>query len=222
MFEFYPETHTYWVDNELVPCVTDMVSVYSKEDFASDDMEEQIAAATERGTVMHDYLARRLKGEDPADIEIPDEYWSYADGVELFLDEHDLTPHWIERPVYGEVDGLTYAGTVDFYGTVNHVEMVLDWKFVSSLDKAKVAAQLGAYARLLAANDKEVWSMAAVQFLPNSYRYYHCTVESGLAMFEPCLQLAKAKKVQFNRNSLIRKGELDGYFQKTADDPVGD
>lgn len=222
MFEFYKETHTYWVDGELVPCVTDMVSVYGKEDYSSDDAEERIAAATERGTVMHDYIERRLRGEDPADIEIPEEYWPYAEGVELFLEEHVLRPIYIEKAWYGEVDGLTYAGTTDFYGMVNHVEMVLDWKFVSQVDKHKVAAQLGAYARLLAANDKEVWSLGAVQFLPGTYRYYHCTIESALSMFEPCLQLAKAKRVQFNKNSLVRKGELDGYFSKADADPDGD
>ena len=142
--------------------------------------------------------------------------------MELFLEEHALSPIYIEKAWYGEVDGLTYAGTTDFYGGVNHTEAILDWKFVSQVDKHKVAAQLGAYARLLAANDKEVWSLGAVQFLPGTYRYYHCTIESALAMFEPCLQLAKAKRVQFNKNSLVRKGELDGYFQKADADPDGD
>lgn len=208
MFEYYPETHTYWLDGKQIPSVTQLVSVYGP-DMEADEIEAQIAPATERGTVMHDYLHHRLTGEDADEIvEVPDIYADYIDGVELFLAEHSLEPVALETPMFSDAP-LPFAGTPDFVGIFDGTPAILDWKFVSSLVKPKVAAQLGAYGILsYQFLDFDAEALAAVQFLPGSYRLYLSDRETGMNCFNPILDLERIRQKQFLRNTLMIDGDL--------------
>ena len=213
MFEYYPETHTYWLDGKQLPGVTEIVSVYGP-DFELDEFEDILGPATERGTVMHDYIYRRFHGEEPEDIEIPDIYQDYADGVELFLSEHTFIGAMMEHPL-GSAH-LGFAGTPDYYGWFDDEPTILDWKFVSQLVKHKVAAQLGGYLQLITeGNQRPVSQLAAVQFLPNTYRLYRCDLTTAARLFYPAWLLSRRSALTFQRGSLILKGDPNGSI-----DPV--
>jgi hypothetical protein len=92
---------------------------------------------------------------------------------------------------------------------VDGAETVLDWKFVSSIQKQKVAAQLGGYARMLSERDLEVWQAAAVQFLPGTYRMYKTDIHTMVELFNTCLDVAKIKAKRFKRSTLILEGDKE-------------
>ena len=98
--QFDPAAHQYTVDGTPVPSVTQLVSPLGTDMDEPDPLlEGAMDAAADRGITMHDYLAFRLGGGDREDYELPDAYAVYADGVDLFLSEHDIEPLLIEKPL---------------------------------------------------------------------------------------------------------------------------
>lgn len=171
---FDADTHTYYLDGEAVPSVTQLTGIYSTYIVQEgDDLELTMAAAAERGTILHAYLEHRLWGGVRDDFEMPDAYDGYADGVDLFLAEHAVTPYLTETPLWGELDGVRFAGTPDFVGLFDGERSILDWKFVSQIQKTKVGAQLSGYLSLCLCGDWAMDKLYCVQFLPNrTYRLY--------------------------------------------------
>ena len=161
-----------------------------------DDLDElterMVDGASDRGTTMHAYLAHRLNGGEPEDFELPDAYMDYAESVELFLSEHTITPWLIEEPL-GCAD---YAGTPDLVCDFDGKPSILDYKFVSTIAKTKVGAQLQGYMRLCAANHLFVDNLYAVQFLRDGYRLYPVDAETTSLSFTICetIHLLKNKK----------------------------
>lgn len=202
-FEFDPETHTYRVDGQIVPGVTELASIMGDPMPAEgDDLEITVEAAAERGTVMHGYLEHRIWGGEPQDCEIPDAYAGYAQAVELFLAEHKLDPVYVEEPMWAEEDGIVFAGTPDFVGTFDGKLAILDWKFVSTVQKTKVGAQLSGYHALCGA--EELWAerLACVQFLADgTYRLYNVSLNVG--DFDLCLEVWRSKHKKHPRGGII-------------------
>lgn len=190
---FNETDHTYTVDGNPVPSITQLVAPLGV-DF--DDMDElterMVDGAADRGTTMHAYLAHRLSGGEPEDFELPDQYMDYAESVELFLSEHTITPWLIEEPL-GCAD---YAGTPDLVCDFDGKPSILDYKFVSTIAKTKVGAQLQGYMRLCAANHLFVDNLYAVQFLRDGYRLYPVDAETTSLSFTVCetIHLLKNKK----------------------------
>jgi hypothetical protein len=199
---FNEEWHEYYVNGVRVPGVTELVSILG-EDYDSDDAlrEATIAAATERGITMHGYLEHRLLGGDPEEYEIPGEYSGYAEAVELFLAEHEFEPWLIETPMDGEASGAVYAGTPDFVGVFDGKATILDYKFVSSVAKTKVGAQLNGYQGLCLQNDINVEKLIAVQFMRDgTYRLYPARMENF--DFLLCIEVWKAKNKKHLRGEI--------------------
>lgn len=202
MLTFNEEWHEYYVDGERVPGVTELVGILGI-DYDDDEavMEATIAAATERGITMHGYLEHRLLGGMPEEYELPGEYADYADAVELFLREHSFEPLLIETPMSGELSGVQYAGTPDYVGNFDGGMAILDYKFVSTVAKTKVGAQLNAYSGLCEQNDIDVTDLIAVQFMRDgTYRLY--PVLPNARDFLLCVEVWKAKKKKHPRGGI--------------------
>lgn len=186
---FDESTHTYYIDGKPVPSVTQLVAPMGKDlNDLEDDyyLELAVEAAAERGTVLHAYIAHRLTGGEAEDFEMPSEYQSYADSVELFLSEHDVKPWIIETPLYG--DG--YAGTPDLVCEMDGQAAIVDYKFVSQITKSKVGAQLGGYKELCDFNGISINALAAIHFLRDGrYRLYGVDIGSAAAAFNVCRSL---------------------------------
>lgn len=162
-------THTYTVDGEAVPCVSDLIAVYGKDLEEGDDLELLMDAAAERGTVCHAVLAAYLSGnEDP---EYPSSYEPYVEAIRLFLAEHRIYPLSIETPVFCERFG--FAGTPDLLCEFDGMLAVVDYKFVSQIAKTKVKAQLNAYGAAYEEQGIYPDRLLAVQFMKDgTYRIY--------------------------------------------------
>lgn len=198
---FYPETHTYTLDGKEIPSVTQLVEIYSTAKVEEDsDLELTFESAAERGTLLHGYLEHRLTGGEAEDYEIPDAYSGYVDAIELFLAEHELEPLLIETPLcaYGR---FMYAGTPDYVGGFDGDLSIMDWKFVSQIQKTKVGAQLNGYNILCQNNGIYPEKLFCVQFLSGGeYRLYPVG-DDGETM-DLCCQVYEAKNMKHPRGGI--------------------
>ena len=93
VLSFDPAAHVYRLDGKQVPSVTQLTSIFGPDSIQEgDSLELTMEAAAERGTVLHGYIEHRLNGGTREEYELPDGYAAYADGVDLFLAEHELDP----------------------------------------------------------------------------------------------------------------------------------
>lgn len=198
-FLFYPETHTYTLDGKEIPSVTQLVEIYLTAKVEEDsDLELTFESAAERGTLLHGYLEHRLAGGEVEDYEIPDAYSGYVDAIELFLSEHELEPMLIETPMHC-VD--CFAGTPDYIGGFDGNTAILDWKFVSQIQKTKVGAQLNGYRIIAERNDIYIEKLYCVQFLADGqYRLY--PVGDDGETFDLCWDVYQAKNMKHPRGGI--------------------
>lgn len=200
---FDPETHTYRVDGEIVPSVTQLTAIFGPPPpEEGDDLELTVEAAADRGSTLHAYLQHRLEGGEPEDFELPDVCCPYADAVELFLSEHRLEPMLVETPLWGEARGVRFAGTPDLVGEFDGRLSILDWKFVSQVQKTKVGAQLSGYWELCGANGIFPEALYCVQFLQNgTYRLY----PSGMTADDLflCLDVYRSARKKHPRGAIL-------------------
>lgn len=199
---FEPETHTYRLRGEAIPSVTQLTAIYGADMVEPDgDMELTLEAAAERGTALHGYIEYLLRGGEGCEYEMPDMWRGYADAVELFLSEHTLDPMLVETAMYAHENDVDFAGRPDFVGEFDGVLSILDWKFVSQVQKTKVWAQLNGYLSLCYHNDVFPDELYCVQFLSDgTYRLYPA---SSLAFpFDLCLNVWREKNRKHQRGRI--------------------
>lgn len=196
-YRYDAENHKYYVCDVEVPSVTQLVAPLGKDFDEPDDLFESILDyATERGITMHGYLEHRLQGESREDYELADMYNDYADAVESFLSEHQITPLLIETNLYSN----EYAGTPDLICEFDGKTAILDYKFVSSIAKSKVGSQLVGYDKLCGLNGIYVDELYAVHFKNDgTYALLKVDRETLEPMFDACLQLHKFKNYKHKR-----------------------
>lgn len=189
---FNPETHTYTVDGTVIPCVSDIIAILGKP--IPEELEAVFEAAAERGTALHKVLEEYLTGNYK--YRYPAEYGAYVGGIRLFLMEHFIEPYNIEQPIYNEK--LNYAGTPDLVGMFDGELSIIDYKFVSQVDKLKVKAQLNAYRLAYESIGVAIEKLYAVQFLPTgAYRLYPVAVDN--TEFTACHALYQAGQRKHGR-----------------------
>ena len=189
--EFNEEKHQYLVDGVPVPSVTQLVAPLGADMDEPDDLLDMaLDAATDRGVTMHAYIAHRLQGLPAEDFDLPGIYEPYACGVELLLAEHTVTPLSVETPMPGN----GYAGTPDLVCEFDGVTAILDWKFVSTVAKSKVGAQLAGYMELCETNGIFPDRLYAVQFTRDGdYRLYPADPDTNMLAFKVCQHLHTIK-----------------------------
>ena len=189
--EFDESKHQYLVDGVPVPSVTQLVAPLGADlDEPDELLETALDAAADRGVTMHAYIAHRLQGLSADEFELPDLYQVYAQGVEQLLAEHAIVPLIVETPL----PGIGYAGTPDLVCEFDGATAVLDWKFVSTIAKSKVGAQLAGYQELCEVNGIFPDDLYAVQFTRDgSYRLYPVEPEPNYLAFTVCKHLHNIK-----------------------------
>jgi hypothetical protein len=187
--------HRYTVDGVEKDGVTSLCAIYGDE--PDEFVEEAMERAADRGVTLHKVLELALIGEDYSD-EYPAMYQPWVDSIETFLAEHEITPIAIEEPIYSE--RLNVCGTPDLLCLYDGVLAVLDWKFVSSIIKPKVKAQLNGYKEIY--NDNGVYPerLVAVQFTRNGYRLYE--VATGGDEWATALQVRDIRKRKYGRGKI--------------------
>lgn len=144
-FSFREQSHTYLLDGQPLPCVSDLCRFIHREVY-KDAPAWSMEAAALRGTAVH-AAAEALDRNGYADI--PDEYAPYMQAYAAFLRDHAVSWDMIEQPMYHPDD--LYAGTIDRYGTVDGFLSLVDLKTTYAVYKPLCSSQLNLYRRMLEA-----------------------------------------------------------------------
>ena len=132
---FEEETHTYRVNDAVVPSVTQLIGTYIGDRSKQFYKEEH----AERGRFVHAITAHM---DNTLDLTCPSQFQGYKDAYDAFLTEHSPRILASEQMVFSP--RYWYAGRVDRWVEVAGTEGVLDIK--TGKPKPDVELQLAAYA----------------------------------------------------------------------------
>ena len=174
-FEFDPATHTYTVDGETVPSVTEILAPLTVGKYPPNAGVIQQAAA--RGTRIHELCA--LYDMDALPEEFEADLVPYVQAWANFCRDYQMEWLHIEKPLHDE---QYVAGTLDRLGRDRlGYYTVVDIKTAQSLDrpaKIALACQLYGYQRLAKHEGlyhySDIEAAMGVQLLKTGdYRVYH-------------------------------------------------
>lgn len=147
---FLERPHTYLLDGEAIPCVSDLCRFLSRELY-KDTPPWMLEAAAARGTAVHKATEELDK---TGGVRVEDDYAAYVQAYASFLREHDveweLTEYASWHPEH------RYAGTIDRYGKVDGTETLVDLKTTYRVHKPICTASLNLYRMMLEARGKTV------------------------------------------------------------------
>lgn len=144
---FDRDTHTYYVNGQKVPSVTELCKFLNYEAEYADKQQRDFAA--HRGTVVHELTAILDYGES---VEVPVDLLGYVQAWERFKRDYRFEVDYVERVVYGK----RFAGTIDIIGRVDgNKPCIVDKKTGSKPQKNPLQAQLNGYKMLLRENGDE-------------------------------------------------------------------
>lgn len=186
---FFDDSHTYTVDGEPVPSVSELCRFISREVY-KDIQQFRLDNAAERGSGVHkatEILDKYGKCEVTEDIE------PYLRAYLAFRKDHDCQWQKIEFATHHPEK--LYAGTLDRYGTVDGVPAIVDIKSCSVVDPAHrtlYTAQLNLYRRMLP-DDLPVEKLYVLHLKKDAtYKLWELPIEDSLA--DSCLTLHTALK----------------------------
>lgn len=120
MIEFDAVNHTYILDGQPVPSVTQILT-----DMGLIDATWFTDYSRERGKLVHRIIQWHLSGELD-ETTVDDTLRGYLDAWKRFEVYAGFTPTAIEKPLASSV--YHFAGTPDYIGTLNGVEVIIDAK----------------------------------------------------------------------------------------------
>ena len=185
---FTEKNHTYTVDGEPVPSVSEITRFLTRELY-QDVMQVSLDAAADRGTKIHK-AAEAL--DKYGEIEVSDDILPYLKAYLAFLKEEK--PEWekIEWPVN---KGLEYAGTIDRYGTLRGKKGIVDLKSTANIKKNhRVLYTAGQNLYRMAAEEKHpIEALFILQLKKDeTYKLIELPIDDELAL--ACLALHNATK----------------------------
>lgn len=190
---FFDNDHTYQIDGETLPSVSEIIRFISREIYGNVN-QWALDNACDRGTKVHracELLDKFGEVEDSYDI------GGYIEAYISFV--RDKNPQWtmIERQMYHREK--MYAGTIDRIGVIDGKLTIVDIKTSNTLHKALVSAQLNAYADMYKSHENaNIESIAALHLHPDGKYKFH-SMEISPEVFTACLTLHEALKKKEKR-----------------------
>jgi hypothetical protein len=147
---FLEKPHTYLLDGEQIPCVSDLCRFLSREIY-KDTPPWMLEAAAARGTAVH-------KATEELDrtggVMVDDDHAAYVQAYAAFL--HDYAVSWELTETSLWHPEHRYAGTIDRYGMVDGIETLVDLKTTYRVYKPLCIATLNLYRMMLEARGRAV------------------------------------------------------------------
>jgi len=200
---FYDDKHIYELDGQPVPSVSELQRPLGGDPV--EEGEEDVAfaiaqeAAAERGVILHAALESLLRGANPDDIEIPASYDGHFASACKFVNDHEIIPYMMETPLFNE--SMRYAGTPDLICSFDGTDTIIDYKFVSSINKTRVKSQLNAYRLICLDKGIAIHALYAVQFMGDGrYRLYPVAIDE--CEFAMCYGIYHAKHKTHPRGAI--------------------
>lgn len=181
---FYDQGHTYELDGEKIPSVSELTRFISREIYGTVS-QYTLDNAAQRGTTVHK-LCEAL--DKYGRIECPEDVSGYVMGYVSFIREHGPEWTYIEKPLY-HPDKL-YAGTIDRYGTLDGRRALVDIKTSHQIQKPLYTAQLNLYRKMI----QEPVEALYILHLKGDGTYKLRTMETDDTLADACIALHYALK----------------------------
>lgn len=186
---FFDEGHSYTVDGEPVPSVSEVTRFMAREIY-DQTRQQDMDKAADRGTKIH--KATEVLDKYRA-AEVDDEYIEYLKAYMAFCKEYKPSWEKIECPVNNE---KLYAGTIDRYGMIGEQKVLLDIKSTATISPAHRALYTAAQNLYRMALEKLGLRVDAIWILQlkkdGTYKIYQLEVQDELA--NACIALHQALK----------------------------
>lgn len=193
---FYAEDHTYTVDNQELPSVSELTRFISKEIYGEVN-QYTLDRAADRGTRVHKVTEALDKyGEAECD----DDILPYLQAYLEFRKKHKCEWQMIEKAMYHPEQ--MYAGQIDRYGIVDGERSIVDIKTTSQIHLVSVTAQLTFYKRMVVVNGDQVDKLYVLQ-LQKTGKPVLKEIQPDEALADACLCLHdRLRKKKHNKNNL--------------------
>lgn len=174
---FRSRPHIYMLAGERIPCVSDLCRFLHREVY-KDAPAWQMEAAADRGTKVH---AATEMLDITGRAEIEGEYAPYLQAYAAFRREHEVLWEMTEKAMYHPE--LLYAGTIDRYGLVDGVRVLVDIKTTYAVHKPLCHASLNLYRMILEARGCTVERLLILHLKKDgSYRLVHFGMDDTVPM----------------------------------------
>lgn len=204
---FFDSTHTYTLNGEIVPSVSEISRFASREIYNNNIDKFILENAKERGKAVHK-ATEQLDLTGKCDISV--EYTPYVNAYVRFRKDYNIKNYiYIEKPLAHSE--LKYAGTLDRVYEIDKpfADMVkkqckvdisekigqiaiIDLKTSSAVKKPLAQIQLPAYAELIGKNTKLKVGCLLILQLKKDGRYKLYCFNNDLFLFNSCLNLHNA------------------------------
>ena len=185
---FYDDTHRYTVDGEEVPSVSELTRFLSREVY-EEAPQYILDNAARRGTAVHKATQAI---DELGKVECDDDIVPYVKAYVQF--KKDILPEW-DKVEWAVCNDKRYAGTIDRYGKMNDLNVILDIKTTGSITgmhKVLYRAQLNLY-RLAVLKEKPVDCLWVLQLKKDgTYKLIQIEEDEPLAL--ACLTMHEAIK----------------------------
>lgn len=136
---FFDQGHTYTLDGEEVPSVSQLCRFLSREIYGT-VAQYTLDRAADRGTRVHKACeALDVYGK----VNVTEDIASYVTAYLTFRQEHEVAWSMVERSLAHPKE--RYAGTIDRYGTLDGRKALVDLKTTYTVHKPMATAQLNLY-----------------------------------------------------------------------------
>lgn len=217
MLKFYDETHTYKLNGEILPSVSEISRFASKEIYNSDINKYTLDNAKERGTAIHK-ATEQLDTTGTCDIAT--QYTAYINAYIQFRKDFNIKQYkYIEKSLYIFNDDYKYAGTLDRVYVVDEdfasavkkhckvdiadfigAECIIDIKSSSQVKKVLAQIQLPAYSNLLINKNAMRFMLPLfILHLKKDGKYKLMYFEDNPKLFDSCYNIHKALKPKLKK-----------------------
>lgn len=190
MLEFDEPTHTYTLDGQVIPSVTQILKPLDDYSNIPAFILEQ---ARERGEYVHKACELYVWGTLDLD-EVDEDYRPYIDSFILFIEETGFIAESVEQKIYHPK--MKYAGTVDLQGIIpasgknKDVKVLVDTKATSKIMPAvgpQTAGYLHAWNALY--TDNQCDSRYVLHLKKDGYEFQLLKSSDDLNVFFSCLNI---------------------------------
>lgn len=194
---FFDNTHTYEVDGEKLPSVSQIIRFISREIYG-EISQYHLDAGAERGTKVH--KATELL-DKYGEAEVDDSILPYLQAYMQFLQDEHPAWHHIEKSLYHPEK--KYAGTIDRQGILRGASCLVDIKSDAVVKKKLVKAQLNGYADAWEANNFGQIEKLFCLHLKKDGKYQLYEVAKDMTEFSACLNLHNALEQKQPRGMIV-------------------
>lgn len=179
---FQEEDHTYEVNGEQIPSVSEIIRFISREVYG-DVSQYVLDNAADRGTRVH--KATQML-DVVHDVECDEDIVPYVQAYVQFLRDHKPEWRFIEKSMYHPEK--MYGMTVDRVGKMDGRNVLIDIKTSSSLQTVLVTAQLTLYKMGLEANYVDIEECYALRLCKDG-KYVLKKIDTDEDLAKSCLCL---------------------------------